>query len=252
MAAGDDKVLAQLQRYASPEEVWKKTRSLEQRLSSGEFKPVLKKDASEAEVKEYRSAHGIPEDPTKYDLGKDVKIDASDKPVFDRIFKAMHGANATPETVRTMVQAWNTIKQEAIDHQESQDKDLQQKSEDALRSEWGNEYRRNLNLIHGLLDGAGDQKLKDSLLGGRLADGTPIGSNLDTLKMLLGLALVQNPAGVVVSGGEGDRAKSIDDEIGEIEKLMRTDRPAYNKDVKKQERLRQLYEARETTKKRAA
>jgi hypothetical protein len=250
MAGGDDKMLAQLQRYASPEEVWKKTRALEQRMSSGEFKPVLKKDASEAEVKEYRAAHGIPEDPTKYDLGKDVKIDASDKPVFDRIFKAMHGANATPESVRTMVQAWNTIKQEAVAHQEEQDRTIQQKSEDALRGEWGSEYRRNLNLIHGLLDGSGDQKLKDALLGGRLADGTPIGSHLETLKMLLGLALVQNPAGVVVSGGEGDRGKAIDDEIGEIEKLMRTDRPAYNKDVKKQERLRQLYEARETTKKR--
>src|SRR5687767_3918859 len=41
MTGGDEKELKQAERYLTPADVWKKTRSLEQKLSSGEYKAVV-------------------------------------------------------------------------------------------------------------------------------------------------------------------------------------------------------------------
>jgi hypothetical protein len=70
--------------------------------------------------------------------------------------------------------------------------------------------------------------------------------------MLVSLALIQNPAGVVVPGAHADPSKGVDDEISTIEKMMRTDRAAYNKDERTQARYRELLGAREKLKPRQA
>jgi hypothetical protein len=128
----------------------------------------------------------------------------------------------------------DTAKQERI----KADADLQAKAEDELRSEWGTDYRRNINLIKNLLDTSED-KLSESLLLGRMADGTPIGSSPQVLRFLTGLALERNPAGVVTPSGVVNDT-TIDAEIAKIEETMRKSRTAYNKDEKMQERYRQL------------
>ena len=71
------------------------------------------------------------------------------------------------------------------------------------------------------------------------------GRRADLVKTLVDWARQLNPAGVVLPGAGGNLAKSIDDEITQIETLMKTDRATYNKDEKKQARLRELYAARD-------
>lgn len=234
----DAKKLAQLQRYASPEAALQALFAAQERIRSGELKPALSKNATAEELKEWRAAHGIPEAPDKYDLGKDITISEADKPVFDVIFKAAHESNQTPEQVKATVQAFAQIQQVAAEYQQEQDQRLQVEAEEALRAEWGPEYRRNMNLIHGLLDGTGSQDLKASLLGGRLADGTPIGSSPEALRMLLGISMIQNPTGVVVPGGDANREQGI---RGELEKLQQV--PAEKKTAQQSERERNLIDA---------
>jgi len=89
--------------------------------------------------------------------------------------------------------------------------------------------------------------MRDKLLRGRLADGTPIGSSPEVLRFLVGLAREKNPAGVVVPSGVAT-AQSVSDEIQKIEKVMRDDRAAYNRDEKMQARYRQLLEWRNAQK----
>jgi hypothetical protein len=247
LAGGDEKQAKQLARYGSPEGVWKKALELQTKLSSGAYRPVLGEGATEAEIKEYRTALGIPEAPDKYDL-KDVKLDDGDKPFAAEIMKAAHATNQTPDQVAATLKTWTVIKAQALENQATQDQEARTKAEDTLRAEWGTEYRKNVNLVHGLLDGSGDPKLKDAVLGGRLADGTPIGSSPEALKMLLGIALRDNPAGAVVPAGHADAGKTIDTEIARIEGLMRTDRKAYNKE---EGRYRELLEVREKMQARA-
>ena len=246
----DAKVLARLERYASPEAAMQALIAAQNRIAAGELKPVLGKNATPEQIAEYRAALGIPDAPDKYDLGKDAPKVAPE--MLSVVLKHAHEANQTPDQVKATLRAWTELQTRVMENRAEADIDAQTKGEDVLRAEWGPEFRRNINLVHGLLDGATTPGLKDALLGGRLADGTPIGSSPEALKLLVGLALIQNPAGVVVPGSEANPLKGVDDEIAKIEKTMRENRPAYNRDEAMQARYRELLGAREKLKPRAA
>lgn len=222
------------------------------RISAGELKPVLGKNASADEIKAWRTEHGIPETPDKYDLGTDVKVEGMDPALLGEVLKAAHESNQTPDQVKATMKAWTQISNVVAERRTEADIKVQKDSEDSLRAEWGGEFRRNINLIHGMLDGATSPGLKDAIMGGRLADGTPIGSSPEALKFLVGLALIQNPTGVVVPGSEANPMKGVEEEIGKIETAMRTNRAAYNKDEKMQARYRELLVAQEALKPRKA
>ena len=241
------KELKQLQRYGSPEEVHKKARSLEQRLSSGELKTALPKDASPEMLASWRKENGIPEMPTGYDLdlGQGVKFSPTDKPAVDEFLKKAHETNQTPEQVKASLKAFHGYIELQKAEQFTKDTTIRQESEEILREDWGPEFKRNVNLINNLVASNGDPEFVENFWNARLADGTPIGSSPAMLKMLLNLALVDNPAGTVVPNGGGNIQQSIDTEIASIETAMRKDRNAYNKDEKMQARYRDLLEARE-------
>ena len=249
-ADGDEALMKRFGRYASPKEVAKALLAAQSKLSSGELKPVLGKEPTPEELADYRKEHGIPETADKYEF-KDIKIDPVDKPVVDQILKAAHSGNLRPDQVAPIVALLPGIKRQAEETRAAQDHKAQETSEEALRAEWGVDYRRHMNVIHGLLDSSADTILKDQFLGGRLADGTPIGSSPGALKMLLGLALVKNPTGVVVPSANGDPMKGVVEAKAEIEKVMRTDRKRYNADEKMQARYRELLSAEEALKPRS-
>jgi hypothetical protein len=250
--AAKEKELKQLGRYANPEEVHRKARALEQRLSSGELKSVLPKDAKAEELAAWRAEAGIPETPDKYDLdlGSGLVVGEADKPLVGKFLAAAHATNQTPDQVKASLRAYYEVNEQLNADQVEKDKQVQESSTEALRTEWGPEFRRNVNLINGLLDSTCSPEIKDLFLTGRLGNGTPIGSSPEALKMLLGLALVNNPAGTVVPNSGGNMAGAIDDEITKIETTMKTNRTAYNKDEKMQARYRELLGARETMKAR--
>lgn len=100
-----------------------------------------------------------------------------------------------------------------------------------------------MNLVNSFLDNA-PNGLKDKILTGRLSDGTPIGSDPDTLRWLLQLELERNPTGVVVPSSGAGIKQGVDDEIKTIEESMRKDRKAYDRDEKTQKRYRDLLEYR--------
>jgi hypothetical protein len=218
------------------------------RISAGELKPALGKNPSPEDLATWRKEHGIPETPDKYELGADVQ--GMDKEALKKVLAIAHATNQTPEQVKASLGALKLLAQSSAEQRHEADVATQKTSEDALRAEWGPEYRRNINLIHGMLDGTTAPKFKDMVLGGRLADGTPIGSSPEALKWLASLALIQNPTGVVVPGSEANPMKGIDDEIGKIEKTMREHRQTYNKDEAMQARYRELLGAREKLKSR--
>lgn len=251
MAKGDAKVLARLQRYASPEALSDAFISAEKRLTSGDLKPILKKDATAEQLAEYRAAHGIPEKADGYDIGKDAKLSEQGKAFLERYLPIAHAANMTPEQVKANLGFIAAMNKGDAEARALRDVEAEEAGEEVLRAEWGGEYKRNLTFIHNLLDGAATPAFKDKLLGARMPDGTAIGSDPEALRFLMGLALIQNPTGTLVPGYNNKPAEGVDEEIAKIENVMKTDRAAYNKDDKMQSRLRDLYEAREKLKSRA-
>lgn len=254
IAGQDEKEARQLERYASPADIWKKARALEQRLSSGELRSTAPKDATPEQLQTWRRENGIPEKPDDYDIKVDgVEWDEDRKAALARLTAQLHGVNASPTQVKTVAQ-WAaeeiTLRQR---EQEAQDAAKVKETEDLLRVEWGTEYRRNENLMKSLLD-MGPPGLRERVAGGRMADGTPLAADPDYLRWLASMALQVNPQPTLTGSGDTS-GQGVDDRIAAIEKEMRNRGSDYYKgplgpsgDTKMAEEYRRLIEWRERQK----
>lgn len=219
MSGGDEKEIKQLERYATPADIWRKARALEQRLSSGELKSALPKDATEDQVKQWRVENGIPESPDKYDIKFDEDMDDSEKARYSEVLKFAHESNLTSSQAQRIIDGIREIGDKRAEERQAKDQQIAQATQDALRAEFGADYRQNINMIHGLLETA-PSGVKARLLGGRMADGTPIGSDPSVLKFLATLARQINPITTLVPGAGANIAGAIDDEMAKLEKMM--------------------------------
>jgi hypothetical protein len=95
--------------------------------------------------------------------------------------------------------------------------------------------------------------VKEKIMGARGPDGTPLFADPDSIRWFASMARELNPATTLVPGAGGNVAGAVDDEIGKLEKMMGDRSSDYwkgNNAEKNQERLRQLYAAREGFQKR--
>lgn len=224
---GDAKIRDRLGRYASPVEVAAALGAAQERISKGELIPLLGKEPTADQLKEYRAAVGIPETSDKYDL-TGVRIDAPDKEWVAALIKQAHSDHATPAQVKNIIAFWNQSKEAAVAQQLDADAKSKATTADKLRTEWGvGEYTRNQNLINQTLDMLATGDFRANVMNARLPDGTLLSNSPEFQKMLVGVALLNNPAATMVPSGSNPM-KATEDRITEIEKLMRTDRKAYN------------------------
>ena len=258
IASGNEKELKQLERFASPADVWRKARALEQRLSSGELKAVtpFPDKGTPEQQNAWRAENGIPEAPDKYtlNLGEGVVLGEADKPIVDDFLKSAHAANMPANLATETIKWYMDFAEKQAEARHEADQQATQTFEDTMRPEWGQEYRSNLNSIHALLDMA-PEGVKDRFLNGRLADGTPIGSDPDTLRWMANLSRQINPVTTLVPGAGANISQAIDDEIGKLEGMMGNKGSEYWKgptSEKMQARYRDLIDARDRNKGRAA
>lgn len=238
VSKGDEKISKQLGRYQSPEALAEAHIALRKRMDSGEFKTALPKDAKPEELAAWRKDNGIPETPDKYDL-KDLKIDATDKPLVDGFVKRAHELNMAPEHVKATLEYRAQERARLADERATKDEDQRVKTLDTLNQEWGGSFRRNVNLVNGMLDRF-PADVKDALKSARMPDGTAIFNDPSVLKGFVAMALEANPAGVIVPAGGGEPGKVALDEYKDLQKFMAEDRNGYNKSPEKQARMREL------------
>ncbi len=198
--AGDDvKALKRLERFAAPTDIYRSYRALEQRLSTGELKSTLPKDATAEQKAAWRAESGIPETPDKYDLnlGDGLVVGENDKPMVEAFTKAAHEVDMHPTQVKRVLTWYYDFAEKQAAAQAAKDAAAVETGIETLRGEWGTEYKPNLNRITSLLDMA-PAGVKDQMMGGRLADGTPFMSDPKTLEWLVSLARELNPASTVI------------------------------------------------------
>lgn len=252
--AGTDEAYAKkLARYSSPKDVANALLSVQNRISSGELRSSLPKNATDDQVKAWRAENGIPEAPDKYELklADGLVVGKDDQPLIDNLLKSMHKVNAPAGIASEVVNFYYATKEAEEAARQQKDADSARAASDALHAEWGAEFRPNMNMIDGLLDTA-PAGVKDLIKFGRLSDGTPIMANPDAIRWLNNMAREINPVTTVVPNAGANVSGAIDDELKKIETKMRTDRKGYNADEKMQQRYRDLLNAKERASKKAA
>lgn len=251
--AGDDaKLLARLDRFTSPKDVVKSWREAEKKISSGDFKRDLPKDATAEDVAAWRAENGIPESTGDYfkkfeETG--FLIGEQDKPRVTEFLQKVHEFNLKPEIAQDIIK-WDLEQKQIQAEQKSlEDQKFKEDSIDKLRQEWGNDYRVNVNIIENLLTTHAPEGFINKLSTARLADGNILGNDPETLNFLANLARLVDPVATVVPGSGMNSAQTIESEIEQLRTLMKTDIDAWRKDTKKQERYTQLLEAQQRIKK---
>jgi hypothetical protein len=240
-ANGDAKLQARLERYASPKAVVDALLEAQKRISAGEIRKPLAADAPPEAVAQWREDNGVPQKPEGYfeKLPEGLVLGDEDKEIFGDFATRMHEKHVPTETMHEVVRWYN----EFVDNQAAQRAEIDRTSLDdtinVLRDEWGADYRTNVNVMKSYV-----APVEDLLGAARLADGTPLMNNPRLVSWLTQQAREINPVVTLVPNHQNP-TQGIDQEIAAIEKVMRTDRRAYDRDDKMQARYRQLLEGRE-------
>ena len=246
--AGTDKArLAELERYPDTKTLLDGLFEAKGRIRAGEVAKPLPPNPNAQELQAYRELQGIPADPKGYleSLPDGLVIGEADREGFESLAGALHEANTPPRAVQAVVKWWN--EKRAKDDQETAELDGQEKTEaeEQLRKDWGPEYKINRNVMNSYLAGL-EPDVREALEHARDVNGRGLMNNPGVVKALIGLVREAQDISTILDAGGGDAPmQTVQAEIDAIEKLMSTDRQAYNKDTAKQARLLKLYEARE-------
>jgi hypothetical protein len=244
-AGDDDKFKSQLERFDSIGSFANSFREAQQTISSGQLKDPLPDNASDDQVRAYREANGIPLESSGYleNLPDGLVLGEEDKEVFASFAETLHNINADPTVAHAALSWYNDFAEMQQDALAEADHTNHIETEDTLRQEWGGDYRQNINMVGAMIEKTFGQDGKEILLNSRGPDGRALMNNTEILYGLAEMARgMMHP--MAIPGQTNDPQQTVDDEIAEIEKLMREDRQAYNKDEAKQARLRQLYDIR--------
>lgn len=245
-AGEDDKMVKRLERYSSPKAAIDALVAAQNKISSGELKTVLPADASDDEVTAWREENGVPSSADDYEvnLPNGIVVGEEDKPMVDSFLESALASNLHPDQVNNALGWYYDYQEQVMQQQQDADAESKQTGEDALRVEWGQDYRRNIQIVNNFLDGA-PEGLKDQIMGARLADGTPLGSNPDALNWLAETSRAINPVATVVPGSGTNAVQAIETELASLKGMMGDRQSEYWKgdnSAKNQARYRELVE----------
>lgn len=220
-AGEDEKVQKRLERYSSPKAALDALIAAQNKIASGDLKSTLSAEATDDERASWRADNGIPEDAKGYEvsLSDGMVIGESDQPLVDSFLEQAHNTNMHPTQVNDALSWYFEAQEKAYAQQDEADAAAKQTSEDALRAEWGNDYRINVQLANNLLDSA-PEGMKEQLLGARLPSGEMFGNNPDALRWLSQMQREINPVATVVPGSGANAMQAVESEIAELKGMM--------------------------------
>lgn len=243
-----DKLTKLVKRFNTLPDAVKALREAQRKISSGELKAPLPKNATPEQVAEWRRENGIPEKPEDYkiELPKGAVLGDADKPIVDGFVKAMHEKNTPPDVVNAAVAWYVQSQEERLQAMAESDKAYRAAMEDTLREEWGSDFRANKDGVEAMV-GQWPEEVRKALLTARTGEGFLI-EHPGVMRALADQARQLGFVGATVVPKGGDLGASVDQEIAAIEKSMfnedGTKNSAYWKSDKAQARYAQLLETR--------
>lgn len=247
MAGEDAKALTWLGRYPTEADFVKDAKKRFDTVRDGKLLKPLGDDPSEAEVKAYRDAMGVPEKAEGYldKLSGGLVVGADDRPIVDKFLEKMHAANAPASVTDAALQAYYGIVAEQDAAIAETTAAAKVSCEETLREEYGADYRRNTTAAEAYL-GTMPAEFQAAINEGFNGKGVPLKSDPVVMKQLVTLALEANPLATVVPGAGTNQASAVAEEIGSLKKLMGDPNSEYWKGpnaAKMQGRYRELVDA---------
>ena len=244
---GDEEFGTQMERFSAPADFSKSFREQQTTLSSRPTLAAPGEGATDEDIVAFRETNKLPAEVGDYlkDLPDGIVLGETDMAIAEHFMGAMHGQYATKEMGNALLSAYSKFQEQVQTDQAALDATQHQETTDELRAEWGTDYRTNINIVHGYLEGMLGKEGKEELINGRYPSGRGFMNNPAVLKGLAIRGREYDPAAAAgIPSAGADAVTTMNDEIAEIEKLMRTDRRAYNADQKMQDRLVELYDIR--------
>jgi len=216
--AAHDKLLNRLKRFQSIDDALEWGFNADKKIADGSYKKPLGDKATPEEIAEYRKANGIPETHDKYleKLPDGLVIGDEDKPFIEKFTKAFHDKNADPSVVAAAIKTYYDVVDEQEGLRAETNAAAKTATEDALREEWGADYRANTNLVNSFI-GSMPKDLQDELFQSAKPDGTQIMNNPAMLQWLAQQARELNYTGAVLPSGQAE-VKGMDTEIHDLTK----------------------------------
>ena len=255
MAGGDAAEAKRLERFEGPDKIYQSYREFEKRLSTGDLRSTLKKDASQEEVTRWRQENGIPGRPEDYKINRPAgqPVPPVDDPFLKSFLKSAHEAHFTQGQVDNAINAFYSEVTQQQQAASEKDRATELATDAKLRAEWGADYSVNKQMAENLLSRA-PAGFRDRFLNGYLADRTPVKGSPDAWKWLATMEREINPTAALLPNAGGNQGLSLAAEIVEMKKLMADSSSKYWKGPESatlQDRYRQLVTANETMKARA-
>jgi len=245
-AGEDEKFKTSLERYSTPADLGKAFREQRATISGGNVNQGLPDGATEDDIKAFRETNGIPLEAAGYleNLPEGTVLGEDDKEIFGDFAGAMHEMNVEPAVMHKVIDWYNGFAENQQDQMAEMDNAHHVETEDALRTEWGTDYRANINLVGSLIESTFGEENANALLNARDGEGRAIMNIPGVLEGLASISRKLNPVAQLAPKTGRTPDQTLDDEISDIEKVMREDRAAYNKDEKMQSRYRDLLQIR--------
>lgn len=223
--AGEDKTFRrQLERYASPVDLAKKARSLEQKLSSGEYHRDFPRNATDEDKAVWRAERGLPENADGYVaalvLPNGLVLGEADKPVVSEFAAAAYAANMDPKHFSALVERYYELQDRQLADRADADTAFHNESLSALNGEFGPHLRREINGVNAFIGQYFPQEMSADLLVARTPDGRMLGDNPAFIRAIAALNRQVNPVSTLVPTGGADPAASMSERLAEIRKLQ--------------------------------
>jgi hypothetical protein len=244
VSQGDEAFLNKLNRM-SFEDFGRSWIESQRMIAKGRSSEGPTEQSSPEEWAAWREANGIPADPTGYTFGltEETGLNPAEMPFIEKVAPLAHKLGLNDEQVTDLANAYRESNAMMDEQRALLDQQEANEARTNITEAWGPDTQTNLQAIEIMLQ-EWPEDARSALMNARGQDGRAVMNNVHVLQMLAQQARELHP-GVTVVPNSSDPAGSIQDQIAEIQQVMRTDKARYDRE-NMSNRLMQLYQAQET------
>lgn len=243
-AGDDEKKLNVLKRYGSQKDALDALFAARGKISADD-KGALPDNATDEQKTAFRAENGIPATADDYasDLPEGLVIGDDEKEAFKGFFDKMHGKNMPQDTMNDVMSSYFEAEEARVEARQEADREATLLTDEALREEWGPDYKANKNMIKNAISLFFPAEFHKEIEESRLASGTPLFASKEGAMAFANIARQLAPAGTTVNSEGSTDIGSIESTLKSLQSQMGT--KSWHADTAKQKQFRDLADAYE-------